>query len=150
MKFRGWDRKEKKFFYEFIISPNGAPTVVYSDTELNNIINDYYATKGDDMWGDYGVVDFTDWYAINELDIDISTDYKDSKGREIYENDYVIYFSKVYLVRFQRGCFVLDGEKEIWWHQMNLMDIRSSMEVVGNIHQERKTKLNILNKIENF
>jgi hypothetical protein len=146
-QFRGWDKKSKKFFYEFIISPNGAPTNVHSNEELNKILNDYYATKGDDMWGDYGVVDFTDWYAIDGLIVEMSTDTKDKTGREIYENDYVEFFDIVYLVKFQKGCFMLDGKKEIWWHEINLLDIESSMKIVGNIHEERKTKLNILNKI---
>lgn len=147
MQYRGWDKNKKKFTYNFAIDArNGSPTMIHMTDELNNHINEYYNKKGDVLWGDYGVLDFTDWYAINDVEINKSTGDKDFTEKEIFENDIVEYQNKYYQVKFLRGCFLLEGkEKEIWWHELNL-DIESSLLIIGNIYEERKTKLNILNK----
>ena len=147
MQYRGWDKNQKKFIYNFAIDArNGAPTIIHGNDELNNYINDYYSRKGDDMWGDYGVLDFTDWYAINDVEINIATDDRDKNEKIIYENDIVEFQDDIYQVKFLRGSFILVGKKEIWWHDLNL-DIESPLLIVGNIYEHRKTKLNILKNI---
>jgi len=150
MTYRGWDKNKKKFIYNFAIDArNGAPTIIHMTDELNNYINDYYSRKGDDMWGDYGVLDFTDWYAINDVEINKATEDKNKNGMYFFENDIVEYMGKIYTIKFKRGCFLLENDKEeIWWHQLNGLDIESSMEIIGNIYEHRKTKLNILKNIK--
>jgi uncharacterized phage protein (TIGR01671 family) len=146
MTYRGWDKNKKKFIYNFAIDArNGAPTIIHMTDELNNYINEYYSRKGDDMWGDYGVLDFTDWYAINDVEINKSTGYKDGNEKDIYENDIVEYMLTHFTVKFVKGCFLLENDtKKIWWHELLNM---STIIIIGNIYEQRKTKLNILNKI---
>ena len=148
MEYRGWDRNQKKFIKNFCIYCTGAVEMIHENEELKNIINEYYTKKGDTMWGDYEVLDFTDWYGTNNVNVDRSTEDLDQYKTLIYENDIVRFLGDYYTVKFKRGSFLLESkDKEIWWHQLNLMDVESSMEIVGNIYEQRKTKLNILNKI---
>lgn len=148
-QYRGWDKRRCKFIYDdFAITSSGSPFMIHENNELNRYINEYYQKKGDDMWGDYGVLDFTDWYAISDVNIMMSTQNKDKNGRLIYESDFVEFMGRFYTVCLKRGCFLLENEKEeIWWHQLNTMDIESSMQIIGNIYEQRKTKLNVIKKL---
>jgi len=149
MKFRCWDKNKKRFIKNVVIYSTGATEILRGNEELSRIINDYYSSKGDDMWGDYNVIDFTDWYGINDCEISISTEEKDNENKEIYENDYVEFLGKYYYVKFKRSCFLLENDtEEIWWHKLNPTDIKSSMLIIGNIYEQRKTKLNILKNLE--
>ena len=149
MKYRGWNKFKKKFVYDFAISAkNGSPTMIHGNVELNNIINDYYNSKGDNMWGDYGVLDFTDWYAIENIGVDMSTEHQDINNIEIYENDIVGYQNQIYQVKFTNGCFQLRNDKGIvWWHELNNFKSTVPIVVHGNIYENRRTKLHILNKL---
>lgn len=73
-KFRCWDKRQNKFIQDVVMSPSGAPEILRGDEELNRVINRFYNDKGDMMWGDYNIVDFTDWYAINECVLNLSTE----------------------------------------------------------------------------
>jgi len=149
MEYRGWDKNQKKFIKNFCIYLTGAIEIIHNNEELKSIINEYYTQKGDPGWGDYEVIDFTDWYGINNISVDRSTEDKDKNEKLIFENDVVNFQGTIYQVKFNRGCFLLESkDKEIWWHQLNTMDIESSMEVIGNIHEQRKTKLNILKNLD--
>ena len=147
MKFRGWDKNKKEFITNFCISSNGNTEIVRSSDKLAKIINEHYTSLGDDMWGDYAIIDYTDWYGINDVDVMRSTESLDKNQKEIFESDYVEFLDNYYLVKFERGCFLLEGKNQIWWHQLNKMDIESSMLIIGNIYEQRKTKLNILKNL---
>lgn len=68
-KFKAWDKKEKKYRNDVIVSNNGLPHIIRTSKELSSEINEHYKKLGDDMWGDYYVIDFTDFYAIENIEI---------------------------------------------------------------------------------
>jgi hypothetical protein len=81
-QYRGWDKRRCKFIYDdFAITSSGSPFMIHENDELNRYINEYYQKKGDDMWGDYGVLDFTDWYAIVDDNQATLKKYFQEKGR---------------------------------------------------------------------
>jgi hypothetical protein len=69
LKFKAWDKKEGRFRDDVFISPKGTPFIIRSSDGLNKAINKYYKAKGDILGGDYAEIDFTDWYAIENIEI---------------------------------------------------------------------------------
>ena len=70
MKFKAFDKSTKKYVDHVVITKDGEAMVYRGDEELNSIINEYYRKKGDPMFGDYKELDFTDWYASENIIIE--------------------------------------------------------------------------------
>ncbi len=87
MKFRAWDKKKKQFRNDVVLSNKGVPHIVRSSKGLDKLINDFYSKKGDTLWGNYAEIDYTDWYAIEYVEIYFYIGRKDKVGNEIYEGN---------------------------------------------------------------
>lgn len=86
-KFRAWDKKLNKFRDDVVITNNGGVYIIRSSEELNTLLNSYYDNKGFHIGGDYGEIDYSDWYAIENIIIQYFTGRFDKFNNEIYEGD---------------------------------------------------------------
>ena len=130
IKFRAWDKKEKKMHNPiYIITPSGHWEVGKTIVES---INPKYATTGD----------------LNPLEIMQYTGLKDKNGKEIYEGDignYTYYPADVELgthtvieeVSFSRGAFgIKRGDDTLSFE--GTMDTEEDFEVIGNIYENKE------------
>jgi len=67
--FTAWDKREERFREDVVISSDGVAHIVRSTPEFNKMVNDWYKGKGDVLGGDYGEIDYTDWYCANNVEI---------------------------------------------------------------------------------
>lgn len=79
MKFKAYDKAQKKYINNCFVDSEGTPHIGRGDEGLNRAINDYYRQKGDDLGGDYLELDFTDWYAIENIELE----WYDDEGNKI-------------------------------------------------------------------
>jgi len=70
MKFKAFDKLKGEYVKNVFIGDNGHPILARGDEELDSLINEYYQKKGDSFRGDYMELDFTDWYAIDNIIIE--------------------------------------------------------------------------------
>ena len=71
MKFTAWDKLEKRFRNDVVISPNGAIHIDRSSPDFNKMVNKWYRKRGDILGGDYAEIDYTDWYGQTNIEIKI-------------------------------------------------------------------------------
>ena len=79
MKFKAFDKLKGEYIENVFIGDNGVPILARGGEELNSLINEHYRKKGDPMFGDYMELDFTDWYASENVIIE----WYDDKGNRL-------------------------------------------------------------------
>ena len=128
--YRIWDKEQKKYIKDAVVSLDGSIHILRGGEELNTIINDYYAKKGDILGGDYYNVDFTDWYGISSCVVEKCVGVVDKNGKDIFENDIIITDEAGWcgFVVFEHGSFtIIDGKGGYSW-----MPNWEKCEVIGN------------------
>ncbi|MCK9430160.1 MAG: hypothetical protein M0R17_09170 [Candidatus Omnitrophica bacterium] len=78
MKFKAFDKRTNEYIKNVVIDSDGNVHVVDYDKKLNKVIDKYYKSKGDILGGDYGVIDYTDWYGYENIIIEIVDENKNS------------------------------------------------------------------------
>ena len=127
VNFLAWDKNKKEFVHNVVIS-NSSRFATRSSDEFNKLVNDYYKSKGDILHGDYAEIDYTDWYAINDVEIFNNTRLKDCEGTEIFEGS--ILKSTLqgrlfnWIVSFNDGSYIVknigvDGYQETNGYQLD-------------------------------
>jgi hypothetical protein len=96
LNFRAWDARNKKMLYDgFFLVPTKPTWSAFIDRAsegLNRVIRQQMEVEGDTMaCNDYGVIDASDYYGIDNLKVMMSTGYKDADDRLIYEGDILVY-----------------------------------------------------------
>jgi len=130
MEYRIWDKDQKKYIKDAVITQNGAIQILRCNEELNEIINRYYSDKGDILGGDYTTIDYTDWYGINSCVIEKCVGSLDKNGKKIFENDIILTDEAGWcgFVVFEHGSFtIIDGKGGYSW-----MPNWERCEVIGN------------------
>lgn len=69
IKFKAWDKRENRYRDDVVIGSNGHPHIVRSSPEFSKMVNRWYKKRGDILGGDYAEIDYTDWYAIEYIEI---------------------------------------------------------------------------------
>lgn len=113
MIYRIWDKKQKKYLKDVVLSPDGSIHIIRFNEELNSLINEFYAKKGDILGGDYADIDYTDWYGINNCCIEKCVGVPDKNGTEIFENDIILTDEAGWCgyVTYENGSFaIVDGK----------------------------------------
>jgi len=130
MEYRIWDKDQKKYIKDAVITQDGAIQILRCNEELNEIINRYYSDKGDILGGDYTTIDYTDWYGINSCVIEKCVGSLDKNGKKIFENDIILTDEAGWcgFVVFEHGSFtIIDGKGGYSW-----MPNWEKCEVIGN------------------
>jgi hypothetical protein len=130
MEYRIWDKDQKKYIKDAIITQDGAINILRGNEKLNEIINKYYLDEGDILGGDYTVIDYTDWYGINTCVIEKCVGSLDKNGKKIYENDIILTDEAGWcgFVVFEHGSFtIIDDKGGYAW-----MPNWERCEVIGN------------------
>jgi hypothetical protein len=130
MEYRIWDKDQKKYIKDAVITQDGAINILRSNEKLNEIINKYYLDEGDILGGDYTVIDYTDWYGINTCVIEKCVGSLDKNGKKIYENDIILTDEAGWcgFVVFEHGSFtIIDDKGGYAW-----MPNWERCEVIGN------------------
>jgi len=130
MEYRIWDKDQKKYIKDAVITQDGAIQILRCNEELNEIINRYYSDKGDILGGDYTTIDYTDWYGINSCVIEKCVGSLDKNGKKIFENDIILTDEAGWcgFVVFEHGSFtIIDGKGGYSW-----MPNWERCEVIGN------------------
>jgi len=130
MEYRIWDKDQKKYIKDAMVTQDGAINILRGNEKLNEIINKYYHDEGDILGGDYTVVDFTDWYGINTCVVEYCTGCVDKNGNKIFENDIILTDEAGWcgFVVFENGSFtIIDDKGGYSW-----MPSWERCEVIGN------------------
>ena len=130
MEYRIWDKDQKKYIKDAMVTQDGAINILRGNEKLNEIINKYYLDQGDILGGDYTIVDFTDWYGINSCVVEYCTGCVDKNNKKIYENDIILTDEAGWcgFVVFENGSFtIIDDKGGYAW-----MPNWSRCEVIGN------------------
>jgi hypothetical protein len=130
MEYRIWDKDQKKYIKDAVITQDGAINILRGNEKLNEIINKYYLDEGDILGGDYTVIDYTDWYGINTCVIEKCVGSLDKNGKKIYENDIILTDEAGWcgFVVFEHGSFtIIDDKGGYAW-----MPNWERCEVIGN------------------
>jgi len=92
-KFRAWDKKQKQMVTNFVIAPTSPGWSAFNfDSSLSDEIEKIYKNLcGDTLaWaGDYSVIDWGNWYGIEEYAIMQFTGLLDKNGNQVFEGDIV-------------------------------------------------------------
>ena len=118
IKFRAWDKKEKKYYYD----------VCYHEYEGIVFLN---------LPTGYG--DWDGWKCdIDNCIIEQYTGLKDSAENEIYEGDKFKIIHTMYIVCFNEGKFYLKIEDIYNIGHAKILDIVNckDFEIIGNIHEK--------------
>lgn len=70
IKFKAWDKIQQRFRDDVVITPSGKPYILRTSPEINKAITEAYKKMGAVLpEGSYFEVDFSDWYAIENIEI---------------------------------------------------------------------------------
>ena len=120
IKFRAWDKHEKRMLYRGIFDRN------------------WYATPANDEGGCHCVREITPNDAPR-LDLMQFTGLTDKHGKEIYEGDWLSWDEDVYEVRYLRGEWVLFHTSDDDYDRPSLASIikpsGDNVEILGNIYE---------------
>lgn len=137
LRFRAWDKEKKIMIYDgFCICPREK----ISHDSVTHIIETpskkvYAQLHEEDQIGDYTLIDWSNWYGIENLIVEQWTGYTDKNGVDIFEGD-VVYSHKAKEIISENAC-----AKTMWeWEGYEL-------EVLGNIHQEDELKIKMMKTI---
>lgn len=149
LKFRAWDSVRKEMVHDFCVTAKGGRYVIRWSDERNEIINMHYAQKGS-LPGDFGEIDYTDWYAVKCLSIMQFSGLQDKHRKDIYEGDIVRRSDALPMngrecvripmapqrVFFSEGAFRLRRSSKSTKFPLHSSVIRQNgIEVIGNIYE---------------
>ena len=136
-QFLAFDKHQGKFISNVVITQNGNPYITRITDELNDIINKYYKSKGDILFSDCDIIDYTDYYAIENIVICRFTGLFDVDGEPIYENQVVLSNNEKYFVGFHKNVFYFKHiNTQFTFAFSSLFDVK----IIGNIFQLYKIK----------
>lgn len=134
-QFLAFDKRQDKFILNVVITASGNPFITRITDELNYVINEYYKSKGDILFSDCDVIDYTDYYAIENIVICRFTGLFDVAGEPIYENQIVLSNNEKYFVEFNKNVFYFKHiNTEFTFSFSSLFNVK----IIGNIFQRYK------------
>jgi hypothetical protein len=109
IKFRAWD-KNKKAFVDNVCLTGQSVFMARTSPEFNELVDKWYREKGDILGGNYAEIDYTDWYAFEDIEVSFFTGFTDVEHKDIYEGDFD---EAGNVVEFSNGCWNLNGDRPL-------------------------------------
>lgn len=160
-KFRAWDKNKKEMITNFVFAPtfpdwSGFPIERVEWLEkYQQIIGEKLGTIDDDyklkllefVTSDYSLIDWANWYGINNYIITQFTGFLDINEKEIYEHDIVKVKNATGkmikgIIKFVDGCFDIEFLNPIKINNiykkkdyLKCWIINYVVEIIGNIYQ---------------
>jgi len=70
IKFKAWDKKEQRYRDDVVLTQSGNPQIMRTSPEFKKAVTKMYKNLGSFIpEGDYYELDFTDFYAIENIEI---------------------------------------------------------------------------------
>jgi uncharacterized phage protein (TIGR01671 family) len=125
IKFRAWDRFEKKFIF--------SPFLKTGDSSCDWIVFLHHQLQPEEY--DLGKLVFNNPHNRERFEIMQYTGLHDKNDKEIYEGDLVKYQNDVYKVDFEYAGFSMTNVKEGVYSYPYLYSHTINIEVIGNIYE---------------
>lgn len=138
IKFRAWDSVRKMMVSDFVIAPTcpnwSAHLVRDTPVELQNILDNYYQSKGHIFGGVYTVLDWSDYYGISNYEIMQFRGLYDCENKEVYEGDIL----EIWIENIKQDNLYTVQKLEELYFELNRNDSYhrfTQVKVIGNIFE---------------